>query len=159
MRFRLSRDYKRYFSAIIGEGGYMGGGKNKFLQFDVYYACALIGFAALRINEDTSSLEDMVQLYPKEYKNSKAYIAGLLIASEVKRRGKNLTSRDLEKLMLEYLDNNNDTHLSDEGFARFDAYSLAGADIYRDRAVDSPRTREDFLQTVNQILKSFELED
>ncbi|MEG1882025.1 MAG: hypothetical protein RR207_06000 [Clostridia bacterium] len=159
MRFRLSREYKKYFNGIIGDGGYVSvSNKNKFLQFDVYYSCALIGFAALRINEDITSLEDMVQSYPKEYKNSKAYIAGLLIASEVKRRGKDMSSRDLEKLMLEYLDNNNDTHLSDEGYARLDAYSLAGADIYRDRSVDSPRTREDFLQTVNNIIRSYEIE-
>ena len=157
MRFRLAKEFKRYFNNIMTEGGYMGGDKNKFLQFDVYYNCALIGFAALKIDKETSDLEDMIQTYPKEYKNSKPYIARLMIATELKKQGFDVTNRDLEKLMLKYLDNNNDTHLSNDGFDLLNAYSLAGAQIYRDRSADAPRTKEDFLLTVNKIIMSCNL--
>jgi len=83
------------------------------------------------------------------------YIAGLLVASEFMRQGFDVRSNDLENLMLKYLDNENDTHLSNEGFAKLDAYSLAGVQIYKDNSVDSPRSKEDFLLTVKQILSSY----
>jgi hypothetical protein len=155
MRFRLSKEAKGYFSYIMAEGGYSGD-KGKFLQFDIYYYCALIGFSALRINEETSDLDDgFMQTYPKEYKNSKAYIAGLLVSSEFKRQRIDVTGGELEQLMLKYLDNENDTHLSNEGFAKLDAYALAGLQIYKEKSVDSPRSKEDFLLTVKQIIESY----
>jgi len=155
MRFRLSKEIKRYFNKIMAEGGYLGSDKNKFMQFDIYYNCALIGFSALKISEDASDLEDMMSTYPKEFKNSKPYIAGLLIATEFKRQGFDVTSRDLEKLMLKYLDNEKETYLSNDGYDLLNAYSLAGAQIYRENSADAPRTKEDFLLTVNRIIKQY----
>ena len=154
MRFRLSREAKGFFSNIMGEGGYSAD-KGKFIQFDIYYCCALIGFAALKINEETSDLDDMMQTYPKEYKNSKAYIAGLLVSSEFKRQGYDVSGSDLEHLMLKYLDNENETHLSNDGFSKLDAYALAGVQIYKEKSVDAPRKKEDFLLTVKQIIESY----
>ena len=43
--------------------------KNKFIQFDVYYCCALIGMAAGQIDEDTSELKDLVERYPVQFYN------------------------------------------------------------------------------------------
>lgn len=88
--------------------------KNKFIQFDVYYCCALIGMAAGQIDEDTSELKDLVERYPVQYRDCKAQIAGLLVASEARRLGIDTQSSKLEQIMLQYL-SNNDTLLSEDG--------------------------------------------
>ena len=65
MHFKLSKSAKNFFSNIINpEGSHAAEDKNKFIQFDVYYCCALIGMAAVQIDEETSDLSDMVEKYP-----------------------------------------------------------------------------------------------
>ena len=107
MRFMLPESAKNYFSNIMRrEGSHTSDEKNKFIQFDIYYCCALIGMAAGQIDEDTSDLKDMVEKYPVEYRDCKAQIAGLLVASETRRRGIDMQSPKLEQVMLQYLSNN-----------------------------------------------------
>ena len=60
MRFKLSKSAKNFFSNIINlEGSHAAEDKNKFMQFDVYYCCALIGMAALQLDQETSDLVDI----------------------------------------------------------------------------------------------------
>ena len=55
MHFRISKNAQSFFSNIINlEGSHGADDKNKFIQFDVYYCCALIGMAAGQLDEDTS---------------------------------------------------------------------------------------------------------
>ena len=69
MHFRISKSAQKFFDNIINFSGSHGvEDKNKFLQFDVYYCCALIGMAAVELDEDGSDLSDMVEKYPKQYK-------------------------------------------------------------------------------------------
>ena len=43
MRFMLPESAKNYFSNIMRrEGSHTSDEKNKFIQFDIYYCCALI---------------------------------------------------------------------------------------------------------------------
>ena len=66
MHFRISKNAQSFFSDIINlEGSHGADDKNKFIQFDVYYCCALIGMAAGQLDEDTSDLKDLVDRYPK----------------------------------------------------------------------------------------------
>ena len=106
MHFKLSKSAKNFFSNIINlEGYHATEDKNKFIQFDVYYCCALIGMAAVQLDEETSDLSDMVEKYPKPYAQCKAHIAGLLIATEAKRLGIDSQSSKLEDIMIQYLSN------------------------------------------------------
>ena len=62
MHFRISKSAQKFFDNIINFSGSHGAeDKNKFLQFDVYYCCALIGMAAVELDEDGSDLSDMVE--------------------------------------------------------------------------------------------------
>jgi len=146
MNFRISRSVRSYFDNIID-------GK-KFLQFDVYYPCMLIGMAAIALDEKASDYMDMTDEYPLAYKSSKAQIAGLLVATEAKIRKIKATSDDLEKAMLEYLDESENL-LSERGMNTLNAYSYKGAMLYMQEASEAPRNREDFLLLVDQTIKKY----
>ena len=88
MHFKIAKRAQSYFNNNMNhEGSHTAEDKNKFIQFDVYYCCALIGMAAGQIDEDTSELKDLVEKYPVQYRDCKAQIAGLLVASEARRLG------------------------------------------------------------------------
>ena len=133
--------------------------KDKFIQFDVYYCCALIGMAAGQIDEDTSELKDLVEKYPVQYRDCKAQIAGLLVASEARRLGIDTQSPKLEQIMLQYL-SNNDTLLSEDGIKTLNAYALKGYRLITDYPLfDKPTSREEFLDAFNVAMQFYEKED
>ena len=94
MHFTMAKSAQDFFSNIIAsEGSHGSKEKNKFIQFDVYYCCALIGMAAVQLDDDTSDLKaQLVDKYPKVYMESRAHIAGLLVATEAKRLGIDIQS-------------------------------------------------------------------
>jgi len=160
MRFMLPESAKNYFSNIMRrEGSHAPDEKNKFLQFDIYYCCALIGMAAGQIDEDTSDLKDMVEKYPAEYRDCKAQIAGLLVASEAKRQGIDMQSPKLEQIMLQYL-SNNDTLLSEDGIRTLNAYALKGYWLLMEYLLlDKPTSREEFLDAFSGAMRYYEHTD
>lgn len=133
--------------------------EDKFIQFDVYYCCALIGMAAGQIDEDTSELKDLVERYPVQYRDCKAQIAGLLVASEARRLGIDTQSPKLEQIMLQYI-SNNDTLLSEDGIKTLNAYALKGYRLITDYPLfDKPTSREEFLDAFNVAMQFYEKKD
>ena len=131
----------------------------RIFRHDIYYCCALIGMAAGQIDEDTSDLKDMVEKYPVEYRDCKAQIAGLLVASEARRRGIDMQSPKLEQVMLQYL-SNNDTLLSEDGIKTLNAYALKGYRLITDYPLfDKPTSREEFLDAFNAAIQFYEKKD
>lgn len=159
MHFKLSKSAKNFLGNIINlEGSHASEDKNKFIQFDVYYCCALIGMAAVQLDEDTSDLSDMVEKYPKPYVQCKSYIAGLLIATEAKRLGIDAQSSKLEDIMIQYL-SNDDTLLSEEGIKTLNAYALQGYNLIRDFPLEEkPTSREEFLEAFNMAMQFYSVE-
>lgn len=142
-----------------GIDGIISEDKNKFIQFDVYYCCALIGMAAGQIDEDTSELKDLVERYPVQYRDCKAQIAGLLVASEARRLGIDTQSPKLEQIMLQYI-SNNDTLLSEDGIKTLNAYALKGYRLITDYPLfDKPTSREEFLDAFNVAMQFYEKKD
>lgn len=138
---------------------FIGAMEHKFIQFDVYYCCALIGMAAGQIDEDTSELKDLVERYPVQYRDCKAQIAGLLVASEARRLGIDTQSPKLEQIMLQYL-SNNDTLLSEDGIKTLNAYALKGYRLITDYPLfDKPTSREEFLDAFNVAMRFYEKKD
>ena len=156
MHFKLSKSAKNFFSNIINlEGSHAAEDKNKFMQFDVYYCCALIGMAAVQLDEETSDLVDMVEKYPKQYAQSKAYIAGLLIATEAKRLGLDTQSSKLEDIMIQYL-SNDDTMLSEDGIKTLNAYALKGYNLLHEFPLEEkPTSREEFIEAFNVAINKY----
>lgn len=153
MHFKISKSAQNYFDGIMNYEGYTASeDRNKFLQFDVYYCCALIGMAAGQLDEDTSDLKDIVDKYPNAYRDSKAQIAGLLVATEAKRLGIDMHSDKLEAVMLTYLSTSG-TLLSEEGIKKLNAYSLKGYNLIKEYPLfDKPTSREEFLEAFNKAI-------
>lgn len=51
----------------------------------------------------SGQFKDLVERYPVQYRDCKAQIAGLLVASEARRLGIDTQSPKLEQIMLQYL--------------------------------------------------------
>jgi len=160
MHFKIAKSAQSYFNNIMNlEGSHAAEDKNKFIQFDVYYCCALIGMAAGQIDEDTSELKDLVERYPVQYRDCKAQIAGLLVASEARRLGIDTQSPKLEQIMLQYI-SNNDTLLSEDGIKTLNAYALKGYRLITDYPLfDKPTSREEFLDAFNVAMQFYEKKD
>lgn len=157
MHFTMSKSAQDFFSNIISQEGFHGSkDKNKFIQFDVYYCCALIGMAAVQLDDDTSDLKaQLVDKYPKAYSEYKAHIAGLLVATEAKRLGIDLQSSKLEEVMLQYLSDDS-TMLSEEGIKTLNAYSLKGYQLIHEFPLEEkPTTKEEFLEAFNVALQKY----
>ncbi len=157
MHFRISKNAYSFFDKIINtEGSHAVSDKNKFMQFDVYYCCALIGMSAVQLDNDITDLRDIVEKYPKPYADYKAHIAGLLIATEAKRLGINTQSSKLEEIMLKYL-SDDDSLLSEEGVKTLNAYALKGYYLLNEYPlVEKPTSREEFLEAFNIAVKYYE---
>lgn len=156
MHFKMAQDVRNYFGNVVNPGGSHGSeDKNKFIYFDPYYCCALIGMGACELDKDESGLVDIIQGYPGPYRDAKAYIAGLLVASEAKRKGIELSNPKLESMMLEYLTSEDDTLLTDEGVRTLNAYSRKGAQLYQELFPDKPLTREEFLTGFNLAMQMY----
>ena len=156
MHFRISKSAQNFFGNIINlEGSHGADDRNKFIQFDVYYCCALIGMAACQLDDDTSDLKDLVEKYPKPYQECKAHIAGLLVATEAKRLGIDPQSPKLEEIMLKYLSDES-TMLSEEGVKTLNAYALKGYHLIREYPLsEKPTSREEFLEAFNATVKLY----
>lgn len=156
MHFKISKSAQSFFNNIINlEGSHTTSDKNKFLQFDVYYCCALIGMAAVKLDEDTSDLRDMVEKYPKAYAECKTHIAGLLVATEAKRLGIDIQSPKLEEIMLQYL-SNDESMLSEEGIRTLNAYSLKGFHLLCEFPLtDKPTSREELLEAFYIAMQTY----
>lgn len=158
MRFSMSRQAQKFFSDIITPDGSHGGeSKNKFkYQFDVYYCCAMIGLAAVQIDESTADLSELTENYPKPYVDCRAQIAGLLVATEAKRQGIDVQNPQLEEMMLRYLSDST-TMLSEEGIKMLNAYALRGYQLIHDFPLEQkPTSREEFLEAFNIAIQLYQ---
>lgn len=156
MHFKISKNAYSFFGNIINiDGSHALVDKNKFLQFDVYYCCAVIGMSAVQLDNDTTDLRDIVEKYPKAYADYKAHIAGLLIATEAIRLGIATQSDKLEEIMLEYL-SDDDSLLSEAGIKTLNAYALKGYNLLHEYPLsEKPTSREEFLEAFNIALKVY----
>lgn len=160
MHFKISKSAQNFFSNIINlEGSHGTEDKNKFIQFDVYYCCALIGLAAVQLDNDTSDLKDLVERYPKHYASYSAHIAGLLVSTEAKRVNIDPQSPQIEELMLKYLSDES-TMLSEEGINTLNAYALKGYHLISEfPLIEKPTSREEFLEAFNIAINRYSKKD
>ena len=144
MAFKITSKCRAYFQYIYDKDN--KNGTKLRLLFDEYYLCLMVGLAA-QMYDENPKLEpsEITDTYPGDYAQSRDYIAGLLIATERKRRGMpESDSAALEKLMTEYLDPESKTRLNSAGEDRLNQYAARGIDILMD-VVQKPYDLETFL--------------
>lgn len=144
MAFRMTGKCRKFFEYLYDKDN-RNHSKFKYL-FDEYYFCLMVGLAA-EMYDENAKLEssEITDSYPGDYVYSRDYIAGLLIATERKRRGiPESDSAALEKLMVEYLDPESKTRLSSAGEERLNQYAARGIDIMMEE-MTKPYDLETFL--------------
>jgi hypothetical protein len=144
MAFKITGKCRKFFEYIIDKEN-KDGTKLKML-FDEYYLCLMVGLASEMYDENPKfESSEITDTYPLDYMQSRDFIAGLLIATERKRRGiPESDSGALEKLMTKYLNPESKTRLSQEGEERLNQYAARGTDIMMD-VMAKPYELESFL--------------
>jgi len=118
----------------------------RFLMFDAYYCCLLLGLDERRLgNEANLESDKFIEAYPETFKGQAEIIAGLLVDAELGRLEIGPDDRDdIERVMVRLLDLTSPTRLSPDGNHLLNRYAVSGFDRLRDAMVP-PDNLEDFL--------------
>ncbi|RWO22201.1 hypothetical protein [Mesorhizobium sp.] len=124
----------------------------RFLMFDAYYCCLLLGLDARRLGDETNLESDkFIDGYPDSFKGQAELIAGLLVDAELGRLEIGPDDRDdIEREMVRLLDLTSVTRLSTAGDNLLNRYAVTGFDRLRD-AMLPPDNLEDFLVGYHEL--------
>lgn len=143
MSFHLPVDARSFFKSLIGT---RESSATRFLMFDAYYACLMIGLEARKLGAESEvESEIFVAEYPDAYASQSDIIAGLLIDAELERKGIDAADRtSVENEMINLLNPASATRLSAVGDKLLDLYAAHGIRQILDKMLP-PSTVEDFL--------------
>jgi len=120
----------------------------ELLLFDAYYACLLVGTCLSGLGRE-GDLEStyFIEGYPEPFRNSKEFIAGLIVEAELRRLDtENYSDRDFEREIAKLLDVNSPTRLSEEaGIAKSNLYAAGGFEFISDKIQPKPVSAQEFL--------------
>ncbi|SFK23150.1 hypothetical protein [Celeribacter neptunius] len=152
MSFVLHKDVRDYFG-YRDQRMFHGTPKEKdksreLLLFDAYYACLLAGTCLSGLGRE-SDLEstNFIDGYPEVFKNSKEFIAGLIVEAELRRLDtEDYSDRDFEREIAKLLDVNSPTRLSEgAGIAKANLYAAGGFDFIVEKLQPKPVSAQEFL--------------
>ena len=120
-----------------------------FILFDAYYACLLVGTCISGMGQE-SDLEASTFIaagYPDAFRESKEFIAGLVVRAELLRLNtESYSSRDFEREIAKLLDVNSPTRLSEGyGIDRANRYAAGGFDFIEEKLRPKPVSAANFL--------------
>jgi len=127
-------------------------GSSRFLIFDAFSCCLLLGFDRRRHGEkDQLEGQDFLPGYPDTHRGQAVIYAGLLVDAELAR--KDIAPEDrgsVEREMVNLLDLTSSTRLSEAGNDLLNLYAASGFERLRDAAT-APSNLEDFLIDYAQL--------
>jgi hypothetical protein len=124
----------------------------RFLLFDAYYSCLLVGLDGERHGraEDLET-DEFSKVYPEAYRGQAELIAGLLVSAELRRQEIEPEDRDsIEAEMVRLLDLKSSTRLSGEGDRLLNLYAAVGFEKL-DGAMPAPDNLEDFMVAYHRL--------
>ena len=152
MSFVVHCDLREYFGFRGGRAfaatGIPEEGPRQFLLFDAFYACLLLGLARETLGkEEVLEGDPFVVGYPEDFRQSREFIAGLIVETELRRLDTEYYSeRDFEREIAKLLDLNEPTRLSNStGITCANLYAAGGFEYMRDALQPKPTSVEDFL--------------
>lgn len=141
--FQFSKDAVKWFGDID---------KYYPTKFDLYYLCLVLGLKSGR-KADPVNTTDLIENFPREFTHTGHLLLGLLISSELKAAGVDLSERvEVHRIIGELVDPTPSSKLSDEGMKAMNKYSQGGFDLLCEKFSDRPRTIETFLSKYSKIL-------
>ncbi len=140
--FVLSNAAREFFKLIERQRD----GATKFILFDQYYCCLMVGLDLRRMAEPAElDGEVFLNTYPEDFRGQADIIAGLLIDAELDRKG--ILPEDkssIEREMIRLLDPRTPTRLSDDGNDLLNLYAAEGFTAIREKML-RPSGLEEFL--------------
>jgi hypothetical protein len=148
--FRLRQDTEDWFLHIKDR-------KPIQTKFDIYYFCLMMGFASSRYSnpaKKSSDYTDFVRNFVEDYRPYQTLLIGLLLRSELSRLGIDINEKDeIRKLLLDLVDPNTQTNLTDKAMDRMNEYASGGYDYLSEQLESKPYHVEEFLITYARLLK------
>ncbi|QEE24968.1 hypothetical protein CS053_11025 [Rhodanobacter glycinis] len=146
MSFKLPKPAGAFFRLLLQSGS-----SGFETMFDAYYFCLMVGLDARTVGTEDEVGEEFVRDYVQSFQPYSDLIAGLLIDAELDRARIDPSDRGgVEKKIVELLNPNSATKLSDVGHALLNRYSAGGFNLLRDDFVSPPQVLEDFLITYHR---------
>ena len=129
MSFRMPERGERFSSS--GLGRLTSDEKRIGLDFDIYYAGAMLGLCAReRIDEDRYDVEigrEITRTYPKDRAEHAGIIAGMLIEAELSRQSIDPNNSDaIIRTIDAYLSAGDQSRLTEQGHRLLNRYAAAG---------------------------------
>ena len=148
--FRLRTDAEKWFSNITNKDPFK-------TKFDLYYICAMAGLATGRApdpQQAPSPASDIIDYFVEPYGPVGELIIGLLISAELRRRGIDVTERELVRALFKQLvDPKSGNDLSDEGVRHLNAYASGGYDYLSTERDLKPHSAEEFLESFALLIR------
>lgn len=154
MAFKLKDEVDQYFRHLTRQG-YLP------VKFDIYYLCLMMGLAAGSA-KSSAGAHEFVKHFVDDYAKSQRLIIGLLVYTEARGSGLDVSDRDATKMLLsDFLDHNSHTALSAEGVEKLNDYAQGGFLWICKNYGEPPHQLEAFLtwylDTINGLIKDSEI--
>lgn len=148
MYFRLRKDTEAWFNEV---SSYFS------TKFDMYYFCAVVGFASGHKSPlEGSRATDLVDTFPREFREKGRVLTGALINAELKARGIETNDRDdVHRLLGRLLSHQTPSRLSEEGMRLVNEYCSGGFEELSASFGDKPRSLSSFLVMFPKIVRSY----
>ena len=142
--FRLRSDAENWFSEIESTSHFRS-------KFDIYYFCLMAGFASNRSNEaplSGTASRDFIDYFIDDYKAASLLLIGLLVVSEMKYKGIDVTEKvAVRSLFKDLVDaSNGNNFLTEHGMKRMNAYASGGFDFLAENRDSKPYSVDEFLR-------------
>jgi hypothetical protein len=150
MSFKLSSEARDYFDTIEKKSS-----TGKFdTMWDKYYLSAMVGIKANdRVKTDNEpDAEPFVDNVIEDYAEQKYEIYAALIYAEIERQSiPKRAESEIRELMIEILDSNDATRLSDYGKILLNCYAEQGFQILQNNG-PTPTEMDEFLRSYHETL-------
>jgi len=151
MSFRLSKEARSYFGNINQAASI----KQLETDWDKYYLCAMAGIkdrSRVPDEEEPPAGQEFVDYVIKTYDDQRYEIYGSLIAAEIDRQGIPWGQKEeIRQLMLNLLDSETNTRLSEEGTRVLNCYAEKGSRLIRSEIRPQPEL-DQFLSEYYDLL-------
>lgn len=150
MAFRLREDAERWFSEIDGRGPIK-------TKFDLFYFCLMAGFAAGRyedISQDHIYTREIVDYFIEPYKKSKNLIIGLLVITELKKRGVSMSEKNsVREVLVKLVTSSSSTGLTESGLRAINSYASGGFEVISESRDVKPYMPAEWLRDISRIMQ------
>ncbi|TFZ03386.1 hypothetical protein [Ramlibacter rhizophilus] len=150
MSFKLRTEVDDWFSRI-----YKAKDSPLSTKFDYYYLCLMMGFSRGKATPVTNAVE-FVQNFVLDYRSVQSQIIGLLIATEARALGIELTNRArIKDLLSRYVSPEASVALTPKGFERLNDYANGGFNaIVASYPEEQPWIASDFMQWYQRAISA-----